>query len=146
MRYVRNFLVLIAVGVLATSAFAQTDEKEAVKVPLNNYIKAQATGDQEAARKAFHTDGNLIWINKDGRYTTRTFSEFVAGFNGKPAADEDKRKRAIETIDVAGYAASARIVLDYPTVRFIDYMSLLKIDGEWKIVSKVFYSEPKAKQ
>ena len=146
MRYVRNFLVLIAVGVLATSAFAQTDEKEAVKVPLNNYIKAQATGDQEAARKAFHTDGNLIWINKDGRYTTRTFSEFVAGFNGKPAADEDKRKRAIETIDVAGNAASARIVLDYPTVRFIDYMSLLKIDGEWKIVSKVFYSEPKAKQ
>ncbi len=145
MRYVRNFLVLIAVGVFASSAFAQIDEKEAVRVPLNNYIKAHATGDQEAARKAFHTDGNLIWI-RDGKYTTRSFSEFVAGFTGKPAADEDKRKRAIETIDVAGNAASARIVLDYPAVRFVDYMSLLKIDGEWKIVSKVFYAEPKAKK
>lgn len=145
MRYVRNFLVLIAAGVLATSALAQTDENEAVRVPLNNYIKAQATGDPDAARKAFHTDGNLIWI-KDGKYTTRSFSEFVAGFNGKPAADEDKRKRAIESIDVAGNAASARIVLDYPAVRFVDYMSLLKIDGDWKIVSKVFYAEPKAKK
>lgn len=137
--------VAFVLCVFASSAAAQTDEKEAVKVPLNNYIKAQATGDQEAARKAFHTDGNLIWI-KDGKYTTRSFAEFVAGFNGKPAADEDKRKRAIESIDVAGNAASARIVLDYPTVRFVDYMSLLKIDGEWKIVSKVFYAEPKAKQ
>jgi hypothetical protein len=145
MKYVFNFLVLLAVGVLTAPAFAQTDEKEAVKVPLNNYLKAHATGDQDAARKAFHTDGNLIWI-KDGKHTTRSFAEFVAGFNGKPAADEDKRKRAIESIDVAGNAASAKIVLDYPAVRFVDYMTLLKIDGEWKIVSKVFYAEPKAKQ
>ena len=26
----------------------------------------------------------------------------------------------------------AEIVLDYPQVKFTDYMSLLKIDGEWK--------------
>jgi hypothetical protein len=145
MKYVFNFLVLLAAGILTTSAFAQTDEKEAVKGPLNNYLKAHATGDQEAARKAFHTDGNLIWI-KDGKYTTRSFAEFVSGFNGKAAADEDKRKRSIESIDVAGNAASAKIVLDYPAVRFVDYMTLLKIDGEWKIVSKVFYAEPKANQ
>ncbi|MEK7856674.1 MAG: nuclear transport factor 2 family protein, partial [Acidobacteriota bacterium] len=61
-----------------------------------------------------------------------------------PAADESKRKRAIESIDIAGNAAIARIVLDYPTVKFIDYMTLLKINGEWKIVNKSFYAEPKA--
>jgi hypothetical protein len=37
----------------------------------------------------------------------------------------------------------ARIELDYPTVRFIDYMSLLKIDGEWKIIAKIFHAEAK---
>jgi hypothetical protein len=131
--------------IFVSTAAAQADEKEAVKVPLNNYIKAHATGDQEAARKAFHTDGNLIWI-KDGKYTTRSFAEFVAGFNGKAADDEASRKRSIESIDVAGNAASAKIVLDYPAVRFVDYMTLLKIGGEWKIVSKVFYAEPKAKK
>jgi hypothetical protein len=35
-------------------------------------------------------------------------------------------------------------VLDYPTVKFVDYMTLLKINGEWKIVNKSFYAEPKA--
>jgi hypothetical protein len=138
------FAFLICSVMFAT---AQTTEKEAARVPLENYIKAHATGDPEYARKAFHTDGNLIWI-REGKYTTRSFADFISGFNGKPAADEEKRKdkRKIESIDVAGNAANAKIILDYPTVRFVDYMTMLKINGEWKIVSKVFYAEPKKTQ
>lgn len=135
------------VGILLTTLFAvniaaQADEKAAVRIPLELYLKAHATGDGEYIRKAFHTDGNMIFI-RDGKYTSRTFAEFIAGFTGKPAADEDKRKRSIESIDIAGNAATGKIILDYPTVKFVDFMTLLKIDGEWKIVSKVFYAEPK---
>lgn len=133
---------------LAVSAPAQTDEKDAVKVPLENYIKAHATGDPEYARKAFHTEGNMIWI-RDGKYSSDTFDAFIKrAFTGKPAADEEKRKegRKIEAIDLAGNAAVARIVLDYPNVKFVDYMTLLKINGEWKIVNKSFYAEPKKTQ
>ena len=132
---------------LAGSAFGQ-DEKEAVKVPLENYIKAHATGDPEFARKAFHTEGNMTYI-RDGKYVTETFDAFIKrAFTGKPAADEEKRKtgRRIESIDISGNAAVAKIVLDYPTVRFVDYMTLLKIDGEWKIVNKSFYAERKNTQ
>jgi hypothetical protein len=35
------------------------------------------------------------------------------------------------------------VVLDYPNATFNDFFSLLKIGGEWKIVSKVFSSQPK---
>jgi hypothetical protein len=63
--------------------------------------------------------------------------------DGKPAPDEDKRKRWIESVEVSGSAAVGKIILDYPTVKFVDYMTLLKIDGEWKIVNKSFYAEPK---
>jgi hypothetical protein len=139
----KKTIILFAIMLCClTAAIAQSAEKDAVRVPLENYIKAHATGDPEFARKAFHTEGNLIWI-RDGKYTTRSFAEFIAGFNGKPAPDEDKRKRAIESVDIAGNAAVARIVLDYPTVKFVDYMTLLKINGEWKIVNKSFYAEPK---
>lgn len=117
-------------------------EKAAVRVPLENYLKGHTTGNPEFMRKAFHTEGKLIFI-RDGKYTTRTFEEYIGGMNGKSAPDEDKRKRWIESVDVAGNAAFGKIILDYPTVRFVDYMSLLKIDGEWKIVNKSFYAEPK---
>jgi hypothetical protein len=44
---------------------------------------------------------------------------------------------------VVGDAAYAKLDLDYPKVRFTDYMTLLKVDGEWKIMSKVYNAEPK---
>ena len=124
---------------------AQKAKMDAVRVPLENYLKGHETGNGEYMKKAFHTEGKLVFI-RDGKFSTRTFDEYIAGMSGKPAADEVKRKRNIETVDVAGNAAVAKIVLDYPTVKFTDYMSLLKIDGEWKIVNKTFYAEPKATQ
>jgi hypothetical protein len=129
-------------AILAIGAFAQTSDKDLVRVPLENYLKGHATGDGDYYRKAFHTDGNLIFI-RDGKYTTRSFADYIAGASGKPAADEGKRKRWIESVHVVGNAAMAVIILDYPTAKFTDYMSLLKINGEWKIVNKSFFAEPK---
>ena len=142
----RSFVLMVVAAVCLFSGVirAETAEKDAVRVPLENYLKGHATGDGEFMRKAFHTEGNLIFI-REGKFTTRSFADYIAGFTGKPAADEAQRKRSIEAVDVSGNAAVARIVLDYPATRFVDYMSLLKIDGEWKIVTKIFYAEPKAK-
>lgn len=141
----RTFLLLaFFISICAVATIAQTPEKDAVRIPLENYIKGHATGDGEYMRKAFHTEGNLIFV-REGNFMTRSFADYIAGFNGKPAADEANRKRSIDAIDVSGNAAVAKIILDYPTTRFVDYMSLLKINGEWKIVTKIFYAEPKAK-
>ena len=142
----RSFILsaIALVWLFAATASAQTAEEAAVRVPLENYLKGHATGDGGYMRKAFHTDGNLIFI-RDGKFTTRSFADYISGFTGKPAADEAQRKRSIESIDVTGNAATGKIILDYPSTRFVDYMSLLKIDGEWKIVTKIFYAEPKLK-
>ena len=142
------FLFALIVSAFTFVAPAQVADKDAVRVPLENYIKAHATGDPEFALKAFHSEGNMIWI-REGKYSSETFDSFIKrAFTGKPAADEEKRKngRKIEAVDVSGNAAVARIVLDYPSVKFVDYMTLLKINGEWKIVNKSFYAEPKKTQ
>ena len=46
---------------------AQTSDKDAAKVPLENYIKGHATGVAEYMKKAFHSEGQLIFI-RDGKY------------------------------------------------------------------------------
>ena len=126
--------------------FKATDEdKKAVAVPLENYIKAHATGDPEYIRKAFNPEAKVMYL-AGGKFTQWSVEEFAGRFGGKPAADEDKRKRSFEIIDVSGNAAIARVVLDYPTVKFTDYMTLLKIDGEWKIINKTFYADTKEKK
>jgi hypothetical protein len=139
----RKFLLFaFLVSFFGLTINAQTAEKDAARVPLENYIKGHETGKAEYMRKAFHTEGNLIFV-REGNFMTRTFADYISGFSGKPAPDEANRKRSIEAIDVSGNAAVAKIILDYPTTRFVDYMSLLKINGDWKIVTKIFYAEPK---
>lgn len=126
------------------AAGAQSAEEAAARVPLDNYLQGHATGNGEFFKKAFHPEAKLFWI-RDGKFSTRTSAEYIAGASGKPAADERELKRSIESLDITGNAAIAKIVLDYPSGRFTDYMSLLKVDGEWKIVNKTFVVEPKAR-
>jgi protease I len=60
----------------------------------------------------------------------------------KPGPKQN-RKTSISYINVTGTAANARLEIAYPDFAFIDYMNLLKVDGEWKIVSKIFYKKTK---
>lgn len=143
-KFNRLFSQPISSEVAKVMLAAQTADAEvaAVRVPLENYLRGHATGDPEFMRKAFHTEGNLIFV-RDGKYTTRSFAEYIAGHTGKPAPDESQRKRWIESVDVAGNSAVGKIILDYPNGKFVDYMTLLKINGEWKIINKSFHFEPK---
>ena len=90
----------------------------------------------------FHPVANLYWVDA-GELRQRTGAEYIAGSPGKPAADEPQRKRWIEAVDVTGTAATAKVILDYPSVKFTDYFLLLKVNGEWKIVNKIFNREQK---
>ena len=49
----------------------------------------------------------------------------------------------IVSIDMTGIEAMVKVEDLYLGFRFTDYLSLLKIDGEWVIVNKTFYHEPK---
>jgi hypothetical protein len=68
---------------------------------------------------------------------------YIGGFGGAPAADEAQRRRRVVMVDVAGDAAIAKVELDYPAARFVDYFQLLKVGGEWKLVNKIFNRQPK---
>jgi hypothetical protein len=137
------FPLALAVLLGAAPLVAQQDTDQAgVRAALNHYIQGHATGDGSHARIAFHPNANLYFI-RDGKYAERTSADYAAGFSGRPAADEGQRKRRIESVDITGTAAQAKIVLEYPGVTFTDYMTLLKLDGEWKIVAKVFHAERK---
>jgi hypothetical protein len=125
-------------------ARAQQAEEAAVRQAIEHYFRGHATGEGQHFQKVFHPEAKLFWV-REGKFTQRTSAEYIAGASGKPAPDEAQRKRKIESVDITGNAAVVKVSLDYPNVHFTDYMSMLKIDGEWKIVNKTFVSEPKSR-
>jgi hypothetical protein len=135
-------LALACAAALWLPARAGSAEEAAVRQAVEHYFRGHATGQGEHFRKAFHPEAKLFAV-REGKFWQLTSEEYIARAPGKAPADEAQRKRSVESVDVSGDAAIAKVVLDYPNVRFVDYMSLLKIDGEWKIVNKTFHSEAK---
>lgn len=116
----------------------QTTDEAAVRAALQHYLDGHATGLGAHFDSVFHERANLYWI-ADGAVQTRTGEAYIAGASGRPAANESERRRRITWVEVTGSTAVARIDLDYPGAWFTDYMSLLKVDGEWRIVNKIFH-------
>lgn len=133
--------ILAASGVIAPVA-AQSEDEAAVRAALELYMRTHATGEGEHVARAFHPD-LVMYAFRDGALVSRSAAEFISGFRGQPAPDEVSRNRWIAMVDIHGTAAVGKVILDYPTVRFTDYFTLLKIDGEWKIVNKVFHADAK---
>jgi hypothetical protein len=135
-------ITCLAAGFQTFAQKAPSADEAGVRACIESYFRGHSTGDGEHFRRAFHRDAKLFFI-RDGQVTQWTLEEYAGRASGKPAPDEAQRKRRIESIDITGNAATAKIVLDYPAVTFTDYMSLLKIGDEWKIVNKTFYAQPK---
>jgi protease I len=52
--------------------------------------------------------------------------------------------KRVASVDVTGNAAIAKLEIAKPGWVVTDYMSLLKVDGQWVIVNKIFDSAPTA--
>ena len=139
MQRVATLLLLI---LFCTPVLAQDAEEEAIREAVSHYLQGHATGDGAHHEMVFHPESKLFWI-RDGQLNQRTSAEYIAGAPGKPADDEAERERRIAMIDVTGNAAVVKVELDYPSALITDYFSMLKVDGEWKIINKIFTVAPK---
>ncbi|MFN0180205.1 MAG: nuclear transport factor 2 family protein [Gemmatimonadales bacterium] len=140
----KRALLAAAVMILPLAAFRAgqpSPEEAAVRSALEHYLAGHATGVGDHFRQGMHTGGTMYWA-REGALATRSFPDYAAGAPGKPAADEDKRRRRIAMVDITNDAAVAKIVLEYPGATLTDYMTLLKVDGKWQIVAKAFTRQP----
>lgn len=124
------------------SRSGRMEDEAGARIPLEAYLRGHATGDSAAFRRAFWKEAKL-WFVRDGALMSRTADDYIGAASGRPAADEAKRKRRIVSLQVTGNAAIATIELDYPTAHFIDYMTLLKVGEEWRIINKSFFVTPR---
>ncbi|UOY05049.1 nuclear transport factor 2 family protein [Muricauda sp. SCSIO 64092] len=118
---------------------AQESDYQLVAKTVNYYLEGGTNNDYETLKKAFHETATMKYITKEG-YKEVNALEFFSGMDAsKP---KQNRTTKIADITISGHAANARLEIEYPTFSFIDFMNLLKIDGEWKIVNKIFYRKP----
>ncbi len=114
------------------------DDYDAITIVLQHYIDGARSGKGALMKPAFHADATIF-----GYVGTDLFAGPIQGLydwndaNG-PAVDIVSR---IVNIEVVETVASVRLESDNWTgIRFTDFFNLLKVDGNWKIMNKVFHA------
>lgn len=132
-------LVIASFCCFIISAIAQSGDEAGVKACLENYM----SGDGSRIEKAFDPTASMKYIDaKTGEFKDVPIADFIARVKANTAAPA-KRQIAIESMNIEGNAAQAKIKIEYEKVILYDYMNLLKVNNEWKIVSKIFSRKDK---
>jgi hypothetical protein len=115
-------------------------EYDAITKTIQTYIDGGKSGRGADMKPAFHPQATIF-----GYIGPELFAGPIQGLfdwndqNG-PATELQGR---IASIDIIDTIATVRLELDNWTGhRFTDLFTLLKVDGEWKIMNKVFHLHP----
>jgi hypothetical protein len=143
----RTLLILAATLGVSTAAAAQApsaaSDDQAVRTTVETYLHGMKFNDVASLKRAFWPDAKLFFVDrKTGKLGQLTQEEWYKGFAGN-AGKEEKVELRITALEVTGDIASVKVVEEYPTSRYIDYLSLVRFDGAWRIVNKVYTSERK---
>lgn len=132
--FIKNtYITALAILIFSTAILAQQTDEAAVRTCLENYM----SGDGNRMEKAFHPSATMKYIDA----TSNEFKDVpIADFIARVKANTNKTNRKIEIVsmNIEGNAANGKIRIETDKVIMHDYMNMLKIDGEWKIVSKIF--------
>jgi hypothetical protein len=103
----------------------------------DNYIKGAISGNSNEMLPTFHEEAT--WCGYVGPDLIRgPISGLYEWHDDNGAASELEYE--IASIDIVGNIANVRVELhNWTGHRFTDLLNLVKLDGHWKVINKVFY-------
>jgi hypothetical protein len=126
----------------AADLSARWADEAAVRQTVQYYFDGGKNRDSLTLRKAFHPEARMLFA-RDGKLVVVPIGEYITrvGSERLKPGEVDSTERKVVSVDVVGDAAIAKLKLKRPDAVLTDYMSLLKVDGRWLIVNKIFTRE-----
>jgi hypothetical protein len=107
---------------------------------LEEYFDALYFSDVEKLQRVFHP--KAIYATADETpLLYRTMEEYVPVVAARqpPASRNEARRDHIDAIDLAGEnTAVARVRCSIGQRDFVDFLTMVRADGRWRIIAKVF--------
>lgn len=133
--------------------FAQESDDQGLikKVIQDAYVDGLCNNaDEEAIRKGFHNDFKLIGLGRNNSIWELPIDNWIEiakkgkekGYNY--SFQEEHTSVKFLSVDIAGNLAMVKLEFyEGLNLNYIDYLTLMKFEDGWKIVSKTFHPVPK---
>jgi hypothetical protein len=114
------------------------EDHDAICAVVQLCLDGEATGDVAKLREAFHQDARMFGDLGGTRYDVPIQGLFDMA--AKDPADTGDYRSRILSVSQLGDVATVTVAEEgyWGTVSFVDFLSLCRIEGRWKIVNKTF--------
>ena len=122
-----------------TPAASQVEDFDEISQVMKTLLEGESAGDVEKLRSVFHPHARMFGQAEGQRYDL-PISEYFEFAASAPANSEGNYRARVLSVQQTGDAAIVVAVEEncWGSVSFIDYFSLSRIAGDWKIVNKTF--------
>ncbi len=120
-----------------------SEEIESIRAAAQLYVDGIKYADASKIERVFHKDWNMTGFYEDGNYRhfdRDAFLELIER-NSQNADVFPRYEGGIIDVYHYGKTAVVKVRVENERVIFTDHLSLLKIDGEWKIIHKIWDTE-----
>lgn len=129
-------ILLLSFTLICIQELTAQSDTELIKKTLNDYIEGSTNGQPNRLKEAFHPDLNLYYV-RDGAVRVWSGKDYILDTKeGQPTGETGK----ILSVDYENDAAMAKVEIFNPKNKntYTDYFMLLKTNGEWTIIHKMF--------
>jgi hypothetical protein len=115
----------------------------AVRAVMERYIEAVFKADVDTLRGLFHPVAVMSGYLGD-KLLAGSPEPFLTDVGGRPSMEASGAPYTADILDIHASSLTAGLRLEetgfFGQFSFVNYFHLLKVDGEWKIISKTFQS------
>ncbi len=120
-----------------STATLSVTEYDVIADVIQYYLDGAKSGKGDDMKPAFHEDATIFGYAGPDLFAGPIQRLFDWVDENEPATSLQAR---IARIDIVDSVATVRLELDnWIGARYTDMFTLLKVDGEWKIMNKVFH-------
>jgi len=116
---------------------------EQIEKVIQLYVDSMDESSPDKVKQAFHVNAKVVgYLHGDFmEMSVDDFAGFVVSQQPSPKEKGENVVFEILSCQIEGETASAKVRDKYLGITFLDTLSLIKIDGEWKLYNKLFHVE-----
>lgn len=124
---------------LTSISTAEIADKQAILAVIDTYIEGLRAGRVNLLKKVFYKDAIMYGFSEENKITEGSVQHLydIIEKNGALANVTSKNTIQHQTSNTASVLAELKNTAQNQNAT--DYLSLMKINGEWKIISKVYH-------
>ena len=118
-------------------------DKEQIETVVQLYVDSMDESNPDKVKQAFHSNAKVVgYLHGDFmEMSVDDFADFVASQQPSPKDKGEEVVFDILSCEIEGTTASAKVRDKYLGITFLDTLSFIKVENEWKLYNKLFHVE-----